>query len=61
MEFEEIIEVPGFWILGSVGTIMVVIGWIMSKNMEAGALPLWQILLTIIVIWIASGFFASRD
>jgi hypothetical protein len=59
--FEEALESEGFWILGGVGTAMVVLGWIMSKKMDMVALPLWQMAILILVIWIASAYFASRD
>lgn len=58
---EEVTEKAGFWILGVGGTIMVLLGWIMSKKMELTRLPLWQMLIIILVIWIASVFFAARD
>ena len=51
---------PGFWILVILGWSATLIGWTMSKGMETGALPLWQIILTLIVIVIAAAFFA-RD
>ena len=58
---ESAMEKPGFWILGAGGTAAVLIGWIMSKKSGWVALPLWQILATIVIIWVASVFFASQD
>lgn len=59
--FEEAMEKEGFWILGGVGTIMVIFGWMMSKKMELELLPLWQMAILILTVWLASAFFASRD
>ena len=51
---ENAMEKPGFWILGAGGTAAVLIGWIMSKKSGWVALPIWQILLTVVIIWVAS-------
>jgi hypothetical protein len=61
MGLEDALETEGFWILGGVGTAMVILGWIMSKKMDMVSLPLWQMAIVIAVIWIASAFFAGRD
>ena len=51
---------PGFWILVILGWSATLIGWTMSKKMDSGALPAWQILITLGVIFVAAAFFA-RD
>ena len=61
MDFEEILSSPAFWILGGVGVIMEVLGYIVGKNMGLPAFPLWQFIVLIIVTIIAAGFFASRE
>lgn len=50
----------GFWVLVILGWSATLIGWTMSKSWDSGALPLWQIILTLIVIFFAAAFFA-RD
>jgi len=61
MDIEEALNSPGFWLLGGGGTIAVVLGWIMSKKSGWETLPLWQVIVMIIVILIASAFFATKD
>ena len=61
MSFDEVTEKPGFWILGGVGTAMVILGWIWAKKMEWPLIPIWQMAVTIVAIWIASVFFAAKD
>jgi len=57
----EVTEKIGFWMLGAGGTAAVVLGWIMSKRMGVMTMPVWQILAMIVVVWVASAFFAARD
>jgi hypothetical protein len=61
MGIEDVTEKPGFWILGVAGTIMVLLGWILSKKQDWIALPLWQVVLMVIIVWVASVFFAAGD
>ena len=61
MGIEDVMEKPGFWILGVGGTAMVLMGWIMSRRAGWITMPLWQVLLTILVIWGASVAFSARD
>lgn len=61
MAIEDALESPGFYILGVVGTLMVLLGWGMSGKMDSGALPFWQVIIIILVIWGASLFFAGRE
>ena len=58
---EEAMEKLGFWILAGGGTAMVLLGWIASKRAGWMTLPLWQVIVSILVIWIASVFFSTRD
>jgi hypothetical protein len=58
---EELMESPEFWILGGGGTAMVLLGWIASKKLDMGSFPLWQLLILIAGVLIASAVFALRD
>ena len=58
---DEILESPGFWLLGGGGTIAVLAGYIMSKRMTEFAFPLWQLAIIIITVLAAAAFFATRD
>lgn len=58
---EEALESPGFWILGGVGTIMAIIGWIGGKKMGLPSFPVWQLLVFIAFIWGAAIFWAGRE
>jgi len=58
-DISEASEKVGFWILGGVGTACVLLGWMMSRQQDWIALPLWQVLVLIAVVWIASIIFAS--
>ncbi len=57
----EAFESPAFWLLGIGGTIAVVLGYIMSKKMELVTLPFWQLIIIILVVLLASAFFATKD
>jgi len=61
MGLEEAIEEPGFWILGIGGVAMVMIGWIISKKSMEFSLPIWQLLILIVTILLASAYFSTRD
>lgn len=50
----------GFWVLLILGWSATLIGYTWSKGMDSGALPLYQILITLVVIFFAAAFFA-RD
>ena len=58
---DELLESPGFWILGGGGTVAVIGGWIMSKNMGLAQLPFWQLLVLIAGVLVASAFFALKE
>jgi len=58
--FEDLMDRPGFWILGGGGTLMVLLGYIMSKRMDLMPMPLWQVAITILIIWVASAFFSEQ-
>jgi len=61
MDINEVLESPGFWLLGGGGTIAVILGYIMSKRMTEYVFPLWQLAIIIITVLIASAFFATKD
>lgn len=56
----EILEEPGFWILGGGAVIATIAGYIMSRNMGWMPLPWWQLIIIIIVELVAAAFFVSR-
>jgi len=57
----EILEEPGFWILGGGAVAATLIGYIWAKKMEWVPMPFWQLLVVLVVELIAAAFFASRD
>ena len=61
MDIEEIFESPGFWLLGGGGTIATVMGYIWSRNQGWQVLPIWQLIIIIITILVASAFFGTRE
>jgi len=61
MDLDEVTSSSGFWLLGMGGTIAVVLGYIASRRMEMVAMPLWQVGVTIAVVWAASAFFVMRE
>lgn len=61
MGLEEALDEPAFWILGGGGVAMEVIGFIISKNMESGAFPIWQFIVLIIGTIVAAAYFATKD
>jgi len=50
---------PGFWILVVLGWSATILGWKLSKSFGS-ALPTWQILATLVVIFFAAAFFARE-
>ena len=57
----EILEEPGFWILGGGAMIATIAGYIMSKKAGWIPLPWWQLVLLLLVELVAAAFFASRE
>jgi hypothetical protein len=51
---------PGFWVLTILGWSATIMGWKMSQGMDSGSLPFWQIAVVLIVIVIASAYFARQ-
>lgn len=58
---EEALESPAFYILGFGGSAMVILGWVMSKKMGLGAFPIWQMLILVVGVLVASAYFATRE
>ena len=50
----------GFWALIILGWSATILGYTWSKGMDSGALPLWQVIVTLVVIFFAAAVFA-RD
>jgi len=61
MGLEDVTEKAGFWILGGVGNAMVLLGWIYSKKQGWASLSIWQLIIILIVIWVASAGFSAAD
>ena len=61
MSLDEALDEPGFYILGGLGTAAVLVGWIISKKSMEFSLPIWQLLILIVGILVASAFFATKD
>jgi len=62
MDIEEILENPGFWMLGGGAVIAEVIGYIISKRSETlPAFPLWQFLILVVGTIIIAAIIAGRD
>jgi len=58
---EEILESPGFWLLGVGSCIAVLMGWVWSRNSGMESLPFWQLLLILAVCLAVSAFFALKE
>jgi len=61
MDIGEVTESPAFWILGGGGSIAVAMGWLMSKRAGWETLPLWQVGVMVLVVIIASAYFATKE
>jgi len=61
MVLDEVLESPGFWILGGGGTIAVLAGYIMSKRMTDFSFPIWQLAIIIVGVLVAAAFFATKE
>jgi len=61
MVLDEVLESPGFWILGGGGTIAVLAGYIMSKRITEFSFPIWQLIIIIAGVLVAAAFFALKD
>ena len=56
----EVLASPGFIILLLLAWSATTIGYIMSKKMESGGFPIWQVIIILVVEAIAAYFFAAR-
>ena len=61
MSLEDAFDEPGFYILGGIGTLMVILGFIASKKMTDYSLPIWQLIVLILGILIASAVFSTKE
>ena len=50
----------GFWILCLLGWSATILGYKLSQGFDSGALPLWQVIVTLVVIFFAAAFFARE-
>jgi len=56
----EVLEEPGFWILGGGAMMATIFGYIVSKNMGLPPWPLWQLIIILVIEVVAAAYFASR-
>ena len=61
MELDELMGSLGFWLLGGGAAIATILGYIMSKKMDMVMMPLWQLILIIVVEFVAAAFFVMRE
>lgn len=61
MELDEVTSSFGFWILGGGAAMATILGYIWSKKMEWVPMPIWQLILIIIVEFIAAAFFVMKE
>jgi len=61
MELDEVTSSFGFWALGGGAAIATILGYIMSKRMDMVAMPLWQLVVIILVEFVAAAFFVMRE
>lgn len=61
MEIDEVLESPGFWILGIGGLAAEIIGYIWSRNQGLVTMPIWQLGVMIAVTLAAAAFFATKE
>jgi len=61
MELDEVTSSFGFWALGGGAAIATILGYIMSKRMDMIAMPLWQLVVIILVEFVAAAFFVMRE
>jgi len=57
----EALETPAFWILGGLGVIAEVLGFIIAKKSDLAIFPIWQFAIVIVITLLAAAFFATRD
>jgi len=61
MDIEEILESPGFWILGIGGLSAEILGYIWSRNQGWVTMPFWQLGVMMAVTLVAAAFFATKE
>ena len=59
VEFDEILNSPGFWLLGGGAVAATILGWKMSAGMGA-SFTWWQLLIIIVVELGAAAFFSQQ-
>ena len=61
MEIDEILESPGFWILGLGGLTAEIMGYVYRRNQGWVTMPIWQLGVMMIVTLAAAAFFATKE
>ena len=61
MDLDEILESPGFWLLGIGGLSAEILGYIWGRNQGLAIMPFWQLLVMMAVTLAAAAFFATKE
>jgi len=61
MDINDLVDNPGFWILGGGGVAMELLGFIMGKRWGLPSMPLWQLIVMMIGTLVAAAIFSNRD
>jgi len=59
--FDEILESPGFWILGTGGLIAEIGGYIIAKRAGWELMPFWQLIVIMLGTLAAAAFFGTNE
>lgn len=60
-DIEEVLESPGFWILGGGGVAAIVLGYTWGRNQGWEVMPFWQLIVMIIGTLLAAAYFATKE
>ncbi len=61
MGIDEILESPGFWILGAGGLIAEILGYVWARKSGWEIMPFWQLIVMMLGTLAAAAFFATRE
>lgn len=61
MDLDEVLESPGFWLLGIGGLAAEIMGYTWSRNAGMDVMPFWQLIVMMIVTLLAAAFFATKE
>lgn len=61
VDFEEIFQSPGFWLLGGGAVAATLLGNTISIKTAGFGFPIWQLIIVILGELVAAAFFATRE